>query len=80
MLALFLLWLLIGLLTGALANAAKIRPASSTRWRWLILPGIGAVAALVGGWVGMLFVGQYFATGSALWVGVLGVMIPGLIS
>ena len=79
MLALSLLWLIIGIISGALANAAKLQSATWQRWGWLITPTIGAMAALIGGWIGVLFVGQYFATGCALWMGILGVMIPGLI-
>ncbi len=81
MFALSLLWLLLGLIIGALANAAKLRPLAWKQQGWLIMPGIGAIAALIGGWIGMLFVGQYFATGSAIWVAVLGVgVVPKLIS
>ena len=37
--------------------------------------GIGGLAALIGGWIGVLLVGQYFATGSAVWIAVLGVSV-----
>lgn len=75
MLALSLLWLITGIITGAQANAAKLQSATWKRWGYLIMPGIGAIAALIGGWCGLLFVGQYLATGCALWVGVLGMVV-----
>ena len=80
MLALSLLWLLLGLIIGALANAAKLRPAFWHRRGWLIILAIGALAALMGGWLGVLFVSKYFATGCAIWVAVLGAVVPKLIS
>jgi uncharacterized membrane protein YeaQ/YmgE (transglycosylase-associated protein family) len=70
-----LFWLLLGLMIGALANAAKLRPASWERLGWLRMPGLGALFALIGGWLGVLLLGRYFATGMALWVGVLGVTV-----
>jgi uncharacterized membrane protein YeaQ/YmgE (transglycosylase-associated protein family) len=81
MLALSLFWLLIGIIVGTLANAARLRPAT---WKcqprgWPMMLSIGALSALVGGWIGVLLIGKYFATGSALWVAVLGVVVvPGL--
>lgn len=70
-----LFWLLLGLLIAALANAAKLRPASWERLGWLYMLGLGALAALIGGWLGVLVLGRYFATGMALWVGVVGVTV-----
>lgn len=81
MLTLFLFWLLLGFIIGATANAASLQPQTWKRWcrGWFVLPAIGAVTALVGGWIGMLLIGEYLATGCALGVGVVAVVvIPGL--
>ena len=81
MLALSLFLLLIGIIIGAIANSARLQPETWKCWRrgWLLLPAIGAVAALVGGWIGVLLIGEYLATGCALGVGVVAVVvIPGL--
>ena len=77
MFILSLFWLLMGVLIGALANVAKLRPASWSWGRrgWLVMPGIGALAALLGGWVGALLLGIYVATAVALWVAVIGVAV-----
>ncbi|MDQ2904945.1 MAG: GlsB/YeaQ/YmgE family stress response membrane protein [Chloroflexota bacterium] len=80
MLLLFLIWLLLGALTGALALAARLRPASWTHLGWLGMFAIGIVAALLGGWLGMLILGKFAATATALWVAVVGVvLLPKLI-
>lgn len=67
-----LFWLLIGILVGGLANAARLRPAA---WRWFYLPGIGSIVALLAGWLGVLLVGRQLATVTALWVTVVGVTL-----
>jgi len=80
MLILSLCWLLLGVLIGALANGAKLRPPSwqlfptSGVYGWLWMLAISAVAALLGGWLGALLLGKYIATATALWVAVLGVV------
>ena len=80
MLILSLFWLLIGLIIGALANAAKLRPASWVRGRRLGMLGLGALAALLGGWLGTWLFGTLFATPTAVWVAVLVVaLLPWLI-
>jgi uncharacterized membrane protein YeaQ/YmgE (transglycosylase-associated protein family) len=80
MLILSLFWLLIGLLIGALANAAKLRPAAWVRGGLLRMLGLGALLALLGGWLGTLLLGTLFATASAIWIAVLGVaLLPRLI-
>jgi hypothetical protein len=80
MLILSLFWLLIGLLIGALANAAKLRPAAWVRGGRLRMLGLGALLALLGGWLGTLLLGTLFATASATWIAVLGVaLLPRLI-
>jgi uncharacterized membrane protein YeaQ/YmgE (transglycosylase-associated protein family) len=77
MFILSLFWLLLGMLIGALAIAARLWPASWPRGRrgWLIMLTVGALAALIGGWLGALLLGKYVATAAALWVAVLGVVV-----
>jgi uncharacterized membrane protein YeaQ/YmgE (transglycosylase-associated protein family) len=80
MLILSLLWIVLGLLIGALANAAKLRPAVWERRGWLRMLGLGALVALLGGWLGTWVLGALFATATALWIAVLGVaLLPRLI-
>ena len=80
MLILSLLWVVLGLLIGALANAARLRPATWGRRGWLVMLGLGTLAALLGGWLGTWVFGALFATAMALWVAVVGVaLLPRLI-
>ncbi len=69
------LWILIGVLIGALANGAKMRPLSWGNRGWLYMLAVGAVTALLGGWIGTLLLGPQFATVTALWVAVIGVVV-----
>ena len=71
MFILFLIWLGLGLLIGALALAARLRPASWGRRGWLWMLGLGILAAQVGGWLGTLLMGRLYGTPDALWVAVL---------
>ena len=71
MLLLSLLWLVIGVLLGALANGARLRPALWGKRGWLIMLGVGLVSALIGGWLGAWLFGLQYGTVTALWVGVL---------
>ena len=81
MLILSLFWLLIGLFIGALANAAKLRPVTWVRGGRLGMLGLGALAALIGGWLGTWLFGTLSATATAVWVAVLGVaLLPRLIT
>ena len=81
MLILSLFWLLLGLLIGALANAAKLRPAAWVRGGRMAMLGLGALVALLGGWLGTWLLGSLFATASAIWIAVLGVaLLPRLIT
>jgi hypothetical protein len=81
MLILSLFWLLIGLIIGALAIAAKLRPAAWVRGGRLGMLGVGALVALLGGWLGTWLFGTLFATATAVWVAVLGVaLLPRLIT
>jgi uncharacterized membrane protein YeaQ/YmgE (transglycosylase-associated protein family) len=80
MLILSLLWVVLGLLIGALANAAKLRPATWDRGGRLGMLGLGALIALLGGWLGTWLLGSLFATATAIWIAVLGVaLLPRLI-
>ena len=81
MLLLSLFWVLLGLLIGALANAAKLRPAAWDRGGRLGMLGLGALVALLGGWLGTWLLGSLFATATAIWIAVLGVaLLPRLIT
>jgi hypothetical protein len=81
MLLLSLFWVVVGLLIGALANAAKLRPAAWVRGGRLGMLGLGALVAVLGGWLGTWVLGTLFATATALWIAVLGVsLLPRLIT
>lgn len=81
MLILSLIWLLIGLLIGLLANAAKLQPVAWTRNGRLVMLALGALIALLGGWLGTWLFGTLFATATAIWIAVLGVaLLPRLIT
>lgn len=75
MFVLSLFWLLMGILVGALANLAKLRPAPWGPYGWLVMLGISLLAALLGGWLGSLLLGRYVATAVALWVPILCVLL-----
>ena len=75
MLALSVLWLLIGAVIGLLANGARLRPAAWARWGWRALPAVGAVAALLGGWLGTAMYSRLYGTPAALWIAVVGVSL-----
>ncbi|HLI07434.1 MAG TPA: hypothetical protein VKV40_12765 [Ktedonobacteraceae bacterium] len=80
MLILSLLWLVLGLLIGALANAAKLRPSTWEQHGWLAMLGLGALSALIGGWLATWILSTLFATATAIWVAVMGVvLLPRLI-
>jgi len=42
--------------------------------------GVGALAALTGGWLGVLLLERNVATAMALWVAVLGIALPWLVT
>lgn len=79
MLALSLLWLVVGLIVGALGLAARLRPAPWARYGRLRVLGVGAAAGLLGGWLGTLVFGRYFGTPTALWVAVVAVAATPLV-
>ena len=80
MLALSVFWIVLGILIGALANAAKMRPSSWGRHGWLLMLDVGALTALTGGWLGVLLLERNVATAVALWVAVLGITLPWLVT
>src|SRR5579875_2905439 len=69
-LMLSLCWLGLGMLIGALANAAKLRPAAWARRGWMVVLGIGALVALLGGWLGAALLGLAFVWPIAVWYAV----------
>jgi uncharacterized membrane protein YeaQ/YmgE (transglycosylase-associated protein family) len=75
MLLLTVVWMVIGVLAGALANGAKIRPVSWGQRGWLYMFAVGIGTALLGGWIGTLLLGPQFATVTVLWVAVVGVVL-----
>lgn len=80
MLTLSLAWLLLGIIIGLLGVAARLWPAPWGKRVWLILPAIGIISALAGGWIGALLLGKLLASAVALWVCVLCVaLLPPLV-
>lgn len=75
---LMLIWAGLGLLAGALALAARLKPASWNRHGRLGLLAIGLGAAMLGGLLGFWLTGRLFSPASALWLAVLAVWAPGL--
>lgn len=74
MAGLVLLWLALGLGIGVLAAGARIGTRPLERRAWLLLPAIGAVAALIGGVLGSLTLSLIYGTATAAWVAVLSVV------
>lgn len=72
-----LLWLLIGLVVGVLALAARLllTARGSRRQGWLLLLALGALSGLLGGWLCALLLGPLFGTAAALWLSVLAVVV-----
>ncbi len=79
MLTLSLLWILIGLLIGALANGVRPQRGAWGRRRWFYLPVVGALLALLGGWLGILLMGVLFATAMAIVVAAGGVVVYAMV-
>lgn len=77
MLALSAIWVMGGALVGALALAARLAPAAwqaSERWSgWWLVAG-GALAGLVGGWLGTALLGKFLGSPTAAWLAVLAVV------
>ncbi|MBE3559234.1 MAG: hypothetical protein IMW89_08420 [Ktedonobacteraceae bacterium] len=68
-----LFWILAGAVIGLLASVAWPESPASVpgNRRRLYLAGIGALAGLGGGWLGVLLLGKYFATAMMLWMTVV---------
>lgn len=75
MVRLVLLWLVLGLGIGALAVSARLGRHSLGKRAWLLMPGIGAIAALLGGMLGSLVLSLFYGVATAAWAAVLGVVI-----
>ncbi len=77
---LVLTWALLGLLVGALALAARLKPVSWSGRGWLWLLALGLGSSLLGGLLGLLLLGRLFSTAAALWIAVLVLCLPRLFS
>lgn len=75
MIRLMLLWLALGLIIGALAVSARFGRDTLGRRAWLLMPGIGAIAALLGGIAGSLVLSLFYGIATAAWTAVLGVVV-----
>lgn len=80
MLTLSLIWLGLGVVIGLAALAARLAPARWGGRRWLALPALGAVAALLGGWLGALLFDRVQASLVAVWVGIAVVVAAALLA
>ncbi len=79
MLLLVLIWLVAGLLIGALAYGAGLRPLTWGKRTWWGMLVLGACASLLAGWLGTLVLGTFFALPVAVWFAILCVGIVGII-
>ena len=75
MFSLSILWMVLGLVIGALAVAARLGPTRSRPFNWRLLLLVGALAALAGGWFGTLLFGRFFGTATSVWIAVLAVVV-----
>ena len=74
LLVLSAVWLIGGALVGALALAARLVPSawwSRRGWSAVWTVGAGALAGLMGGWLGTLLLGTFFGSPTAAWIAVL---------
>ena len=74
MLVLALGWVAVGLVVGAVALGAGLRPPMWGARGWLGVLGMGIGAALVGGTLGTLLFGRFFSTAVALWIAIVAVV------
>lgn len=78
MLQLSLFWVILGLIFGTLAQAARLgfsaRGVQGAQG-WLATLGVGVLLSLIGGWLGTALLGRLYGTPTALWVGILGVVV-----
>jgi hypothetical protein len=75
---LVVLWLALGLLAGLLANGARLGLAAQGLGGRFAMQGtlaLGMGGALVGGILGWLLLGRFFAVPTALWVSVAAVAV-----
>jgi hypothetical protein len=70
-----ILWVVLGLVIGSLAVAARLGPSRSGLYNRRLLLLIGGLAALIGGWLGTLLFGRFFGTATAAWIAVLAVVV-----
>ncbi|HET8905838.1 MAG TPA: hypothetical protein VFN11_02610 [Ktedonobacterales bacterium] len=78
MVQLTLLWMNVGVILGALAQGARVGFSARGMSRangWLASLAVGVAFALLGGWAGTLLFGRLYGTPTALWVGILGVVV-----
>ena len=78
MFTLSILWVLLGLLVGALGIAARRgapRSHQSGSYDWRIILVIGALAGLAGGWLGTLVFGRFFGAATSAWIATLAVVV-----
>lgn len=71
-------WAALGILIGALALAAHLKPAHWGKRGWLWMLALGAGSALLGGLLGFWLFGRLFSTPAVLWIAVLASCVPRL--
>lgn len=76
---LILTWALLGILAGALALAARLKPASWSGRGWLWLLALGLCSSLLGGLLGFWLLGRLFSNAAALWIAILVLCLPRLV-
>jgi hypothetical protein len=67
MIVLLLLWAALGPLVALVVRAARVWPAGFPAPRWRTLLAGGALAGLLGGWLGSLAFGRFYGAPTALW-------------
>jgi len=77
---LMLSWALPGILAALLALAARLKPASWGRHGRLWLLMLGLCSSLAGGALGSWLFGRLFSSVMALWIAILALCLPALIS
>jgi uncharacterized membrane protein YeaQ/YmgE (transglycosylase-associated protein family) len=78
MLQLVIFWVILGVLFGVLAQAARLGFSARGlpgRNGWLATLAAGAALSLLGGLLGTRLLGRLYGTPTALWVGILGVVL-----
>lgn len=67
MFVLLLLWAALGLIVALVVRGARAWPAAFVAPRWRVLLAGGALAGLLGGWLGSLVFGRFYGAPIALW-------------